>query len=378
MKYILWLLRVVVGVLFIFSGLVKANDPLGLVYKMKEFFEVLHMNFMEPYAFAFSIMMIAFEMLAGVALLLGYAFRVFSFLLLLLNMLFTFLTAYALFTDKVKECGCFGACIKISNEATFWKDVVLLLFSIILFGYRKSIMPLFGKYTGTSVMVVALFLVFGIQWWALEHLPYYDCLAYKVGNNIPEKMKVPTGPGIVTDSFVSVFIYEKDGVKKEFNEHNYPWQDSTWKFVDRKDKQVRKGNAEADIKDFVITDYDGNDQTQSILMTPGYVFLFFVKDVRDARLDNMDRIRTLIPAAEKFEIPTFVLCSSPKEDALAFQKQQSLAMIPFYQFDGTVSKTAMRSNPGLMLIHNGTIVGKWSFRDYPKSISMDNGKLNWK
>jgi len=378
MKYILWFLRIVVGILFIFSGLVKANDPLGLVYKMQEFFEVLHMGFMVPYAFVFSIVMIAFEMLAGVALLLGFAFRVFSFLLLLLNMLFTFLTAYALFTGSVKECGCFGACIKISNEATFWKDVALLAAAIILFAYRKRIHPLFGKYTGTSIMVLSLFLAFGIQWWALEHLPFYDCLAFKVGNNIPEKMKVPTGPGIVTDSFASVFIYEKDGVKKEFDQNNYPWQDSTWKFIDRKDKQVRQGNAEPEIHDFVITDYDGTDQTQNILTTPGYVFLFFVKDVRTARLDNMDRIRMLIPAAEKFEIPTYCLCSSPKEDALPFQQAQGLGMIPFFQFDGTVSKTAMRSNPGLMLIKNGTIVGKWSFRDYPKSISMDNGKLSWK
>lgn len=376
MKYILWLLRIIVGVLFIFSGLVKANDPLGLVYKMQEFFEALNMAFMIPYAFIFSIVMIAFELIAGVAVLLGYAFRVFSVLLLLLNMLFTFITAFALFTGKVKECGCFGACIKISNEATFWKDVVLLLFSVILFAYRKRVMPLFGKYLGTSIMVIALFLAFGIQVWALEHLPFYDCLAYQVGNNIPEKMKVP--PGSVPDSFASVFIYEKDGVKKEFDESNYPWQDTTWKFVDRKDKLVREGNAEPPIKDFIITDYDGNDQTQSIINYPGYVFLFFVKDAKEARTDNMDRIRALIPAAEKYDIPTYVLCSSPKENALAFQQKQGLGMVPFYQFDGTVSKTAMRSNPGLMLIKDGTIIGKWGFRDYPKSISMDNGKLNWK
>lgn len=376
MKYILWFLRIVVGVLFIFSGLVKANDPLGLVYKMQEFFEALHMAFMIPYAFIFSIVMIAFELLAGVALLLGYAFRVFSVLLLLLNMLFTFITAFALFTGTVKECGCFGACIKISNEATFWKDVVLLAFSVILFAYRKRVMPLFGKYTGTAIMVLACFFAFGIQVWALEHLPFYDCLAFKVGNNIPEKMKVP--PGSVPDSFASVFIYEKDGVKKEFNETNYPWQDTTWKFVDRKDKLVREGNAEPPIKDFIITDYDGNDLTQSIITNPGYVFLFFVKDAREARTDNMDRIRALIPAAEKYDIPTFVLCSSPKSDALAFRQQQGLGMVPFYQFDGTVSKTAMRSNPGLMLIKNGTIMGKWSYRDFPKSISMDNGKLSWK
>ena len=184
MKYILWLFRIVVGLLFIFSGLVKANDPLGLSYKMNEFFEVWGTMWAIKYSLALSVAMICFEIIAGVALLLGAAFRVFSFLLLLLTSFFTFLTAYVYLTDKIKECGCFGDCIKISNAETFWKDVILLVLVIILFIFRKRVKPIFSGYATTALVVLTVFFAFFIQWWTLEHLPFYDCLPYKVGTNI--------------------------------------------------------------------------------------------------------------------------------------------------------------------------------------------------
>src|ERR1017187_6696748 len=145
MKYVLWVLRIVVGVLFIFSGVVKANDPMGLVYKMDEFFDALNMTFMMHWSFIFSLAMIAFEIVCGVAVLLGYSFRFFATMLVLLNVFFTFITGYALFTGKVKECGCFGACIKISSEATFYKDIALLVMALVLFAYRKRITGLFNR-----------------------------------------------------------------------------------------------------------------------------------------------------------------------------------------------------------------------------------------
>ena len=139
MKYFLILLRILVGVLFIFSGLIKANDPLGLSYKMTEFFEVLHMTAFIPMALIFSICMIAFEIIAGVAVILGYAYELFSFLLLLLIALFTFLTAYALFTGNIKECGCFGDCIPLTPKTSFIKDILLLIAILILLFYQKKV-----------------------------------------------------------------------------------------------------------------------------------------------------------------------------------------------------------------------------------------------
>jgi len=374
MKYILWLFRIVVGVLFIFSGLVKANDPLGLSYKMNEFFEVWGTTWAMQYSLALSVLMIGFEIIAGVALLLGAAFRVFSFLLLLLTAFFTFLTAYVYLTDKIKECGCFGDCIKISNAETFWKDVILLVLVIILFAFRKRIKPIFSGYPTTALVVLTAFFAFFIQWWALEHLPFYDCLPYKIGTNVYQKTQIP--PGAIPDQYETIMVYEKDGVKKEFNMQNYPWQDSTWKFIDSKSKLVKKGNAEPEIKDFVISDFDQNDHTQEILTAPGYTFLLFVKDPPYARADNMDRLRNLMKEAAALNIPFYVLSSGNKEVTEAFRDKNKLYPADYMVLDATANKTALRSNPGLMILKDGIIQQKLSFRDYPKNISMANGRLN--
>jgi uncharacterized membrane protein YphA (DoxX/SURF4 family) len=376
MKYFLWLLRIVVGVLFIFSGLVKANDPLGLSYKMNEFFEVWHMTGMLPYSLALSIAMIAFEIIAGVALLLGYAFRVFSFLLLLLITFFTFLTAYVLFSGKIKECGCFGDCIKISNTETFYKDVALLVMSIILFAFRKRIKPLLSGYPGTAVIILSVFFAFGIQWWALEHLPFHDCLPFKVGNNLWEKTQLP--PGAKPAVYETRLVYQKDGVKKEFTMENYPWQDSTWVFVEQKTTMVKEATGDAAIKDFVLNDYDGNNHTEEILKAPGYQFLFFIRNVDNARKDNIDKLQHLMDEAEKLNIPSYILSSSDKTSTIAFQQKYGLIKYPVFSVDGTASKTGMRSDPGLMLLENGTVRGKWSFRDYPGTIKMNGTKLELK
>ena len=374
MKYILWLFRIIVGVLFIFSGLIKANDPLGLSYKMNEFFEVWGTTWAMKYSLALSVAMIGFEIIAGIAVLIGAAYRVFSFLLLLLTAFFTFLTAYVYLTDKIKECGCFGDCIKISNAETFWKDVVLLILVLILFVFRKKIKPVFSGYPTTAIMILTVFFAFGVQWWTLEHLPFYDCLPYKLGTNIYQKTQIP--PGAIPDQYETIMIYEKDGKQQEFTMDNYPWQDTTWKFVDSKSKLVKKGNAEPEIKDFVLNDENMNDQTQNILTAQGYTFLLFVKDPVKARTDNMDRLRHLMQKANELNIPFYVLSSGSKEATESFREKNKLFPADYLTLDGTANKTAMRANPGLMILKDGVIIEKVSFRDYPKDISMSNGNLN--
>jgi uncharacterized membrane protein YphA (DoxX/SURF4 family) len=372
MKILLWTLRIIVGCLFIFSGVVKANDPLGLSYKMNEFFEVWNMDWATSYSLALSIMMIGFEIIAGVALLLGAAFRVFSFLILLLTAFFTFLTAYVYLTGKIKECGCFGDCFKMTNAETFWKDVALLLFVVILFIFRKKIKPVFSGYPTTAILVLTAFTAFGGQWWALEHLPFHDCLPYKIGVNIKEKIVPP--PGSTPDVYESIMIYEKDGVKKEFTMENYPWEDTTWKFVDRKDKLIKKGNADPEIKDFVITDLSGNDHTAEILNEPN-VFLLFLKDPEEARTDKVATLHKLIAKGNQLNIPFYVLCSGNIEKSKTWLQKNGLNPNEILVFDLVASKSAVRSNPGLMLLQNGTILGKWSFRDYPNDVVIESGKL---
>ncbi|MCD6011096.1 MAG: DoxX family protein [Flavipsychrobacter sp.] len=375
MKYFLWLLRIILGVLFIFSGVVKANDPMGLVYKMNEFFEVLHMSFMIPYSFFFSVTMIAFEIVCGVAVIVGYAFRLFSILLLLLNIFFTFLTGYALYSGKIKECGCFGACIPLSPEATFYKDVVLTIMSFIVYVYRGRISSIFGKHTSTATFILSVVFAAGIQWWALEHLPFVDCIGYKPGNNIWEKMQ--PGPGFKPAVYESVFIYEKNGEKKEFDMNNYPWQDSTWKFVDRKDKLVKEAEGEPEIHDFVLNDSNNADQTKAILTAKGYTLFWIVREPDKAHMDNLDKLRNLVSKAAQLNVPFYALSSSNYEEANAFLFKHGIKLPPF-SVDGTASKTAMRSNPGLMLIKDGVVVKKWSYRDYPSDMALNGDVLEMK
>ncbi len=377
--YALQFIRVFVGILFIFSGLIKANDPSGLAYKMQEFFELWDMTVFSPYAFSLSIAVITFEIIAGVALLLGYGFKFFSILLLLLMLFFAYLTGYAIWyehhTGLELKCGCFGDCIPLTAMQSFLKDLLLLVLVIILLIFRKYIRPLFAFRLNISLIIAGLLAALAIQWYALRHLPFVDCLPYKTGNNIWEKMQVP--PGAQPDVYETVITYEKDGKQMEISQDAFLADSTLWNLnvTDTKSKLIKKGNATPLITDFAVTDYEGNDYTEALLKEPGYNFLFFIKDVDHASLKNMDRIQKLMARAYQGEmVGFFILSSGSPERTMAFKAKYKLVADAF-QLDGTVSKTAMRSNPGLMLIKGGTIIGKWSYSDFPKDFRMNNGVL---
>ena len=369
MKVILWILRVAIGLLFIFSGVVKANDPLGLTYKMNEFFEVWGMSFMINYSLGLSVLMIAFEITCGVAMIVGNVFRLYVTLLLLLNIFFTFLTGYALYSGKIKECGCFGDCIKISNTATFYKDVALTAGVLFLFIFRYRVFPIFNKSAVNAIIVgLAAAFAFGAQWWVLHHLPVHDCLPYKVGNNILEKMK--PAPDAKEAVFTTTFVYEKNGVKQEFTSENYPWQDESWKFVSSNSVEISPATGQPEIHDFVLTDADGEDRTEEILTTKGNVYIWFLREPETAHKDNMDVLRSLVDKAKEMKIPFYVVCSAGRDMCKTYQEAWNMEDVPFLTLDLTASKTAMRTNPGLMQLKDGIVINKWSYLDYPKSLEL--------
>lgn len=189
MKALVTLVRILVGVLFIFSGLVKANDPLGLSYKMQEFFEVWQLHGWNDTTLALSVFMNAFEIIAGFALLIGWQFRLVSWLLLLLIVFFTFLTGYTYVTGMPKNCGCFGDCLPITSQTSFLKDVLLTVLIIFLILKRKYVKPLLPVKTGVYPLILVIFASFGFQYYTLHYLPVVDCLPFKKGNNILEKEK---------------------------------------------------------------------------------------------------------------------------------------------------------------------------------------------
>ncbi|HEU4859888.1 MAG TPA: BT_3928 family protein, partial [Chitinophagaceae bacterium] len=271
MKIAINVIRIFVGVVFIFSGLVKANDPLGTAYKMEEYFEVWStdlatsnfflkdallnlFHFLNDHTLFLSVTMNAFEIIAGAALLFGWRMKLFSWLLLLLMIFFTILTGYTYKTGRPTNCGCFGDCIKITPEYSFYKDLLLSALILIILFARRHIKPLFTSRLNTGLMFLVTIFSFGLQWYALRYLPPVDCLPFKRGNSIPEKMKMPANA--VPDSIVMTFVYDKQGQKVEFTADKFPddFNDSLYKFINRYDKLVRKGkNNEPPIKGFSLT-----------------------------------------------------------------------------------------------------------------------------
>lgn len=358
MKILTQLARIVVGLLFIFSGLVKANDPLGLSYKMQEFFEIWGWAGLHGYTLASSVLMNAFEIIAGVALLLGWRIRLFTWLLLLLIVFFTFLTGYTYITGKPANCGCFGDCLPISSFTSFMKDVVLTILIAFLLWQQKHIKPLFTAKINLALMSLAVLFSFGLQWYALTYLPPVDCLPFKKGNNIPQKMQPPAGA--VPDSFAIRFIYEKDGKEFEFAPADLPEDLASYTFKSRKDKLIRAGNAIPAIKGFRLTTTSDADATQEVLISSAALVLFS-DDFSNAGFKGWAKqFEQIADVAHKKNIQVYVVTAQPQAVNQAFAGTR-LAAIPVLTADAVLIHTAARTNPCLYLLESGTVVDKQSY-----------------
>ena len=392
MKIAINIIRILVGLLFIFSGLVKANDPLGTAYKMEEYFEVWNadlatstfflknaltnlFHFLNDHTLFLSVTMNAFEIIAGAALLLGWRMKLFSWLLLLLMVFFTILTGYTYKTGRPTNCGCFGDCIKITPEYSFYKDVLLsILILVLLFG-RRHIKPLFSPGVNTSLMFLTTLFSFGLQWYALRYLPPIDCLPFKKGNSIPEKMKMPANA--VPDSIVMTFVYEKQGQKVEFTADKFPadFNDSVYKFVNRYDKLVRKGkNNQPPISGFSLTgakhaDSTGvettSDSTLVILSQPKSLLLFnnILPDHDPAWKNDLLAVYS---EAQKKGIP-FYFVTTNRDSAIAIYSQMGFQNINVLSCDFTAIRTASRAVQTLYLLNNGRVEAKWSHANFDEA-----------
>jgi len=367
MKTLLGIVRIIVGVLFIFSGLVKANDPSGLSYKMQEFFDVWGWSALNNYSLAFALLMNTFEIVAGVAVLLGWRMKLFSWLLLLLIIFFTFLTGYAvLHPDKIKTCGCFGDCLPLTPMQSFLKDLLLTLLILFIFIKRNIIRPVFSASVNAILLTITVLFCGIAQAYVLKHLPVVDCLPYKTGNNLIEKMKIPEGA--LPDSFAIRFKYKKDGKDVEFDMNNFPedFNDSTYQFVDRYQKLIRPGTAQAPITDFSLTSINGTDTTAAIFSQPDPYVMLFLKDANTAEKDWAKNVLEVSKACQQKQIPLFVVTATVD----AAQKQlQNNNNINFLKCDATVIKTAARVNPTYLVMKQATVLGKFANDDFKKAIT---------
>lgn len=372
MRIFIRTLQIIVGVLFVVSGLVKANDPLGLGYKMQEFFELWSSSlsqghfflkgiliplfeFLHQHSLFLAVAMITLEIVAGIALLTGWRKNFITGLLLTLIIFFTFLTGYAYLSGKFTNCGCFGDCLPITPLTSFVKDVVLLLMILGLVLGRKYIMPVFTSRGRSIVMAASLLISLGIQWYALNYLPLADCLPFRKGNNLSQQMKPP--PGSIPDSFAIRFIYEKEGKHFEFTPETLPADLGSYHYVDRVDKMIRKGNAEPAIKGFSLTGKSGEDSVNTVLSQPSAVLLFLL-DPGDGKWVNDFKDVTRI--SHKNQIPVYVATATA--DTVMQIMEQNKIDAQVFSCDFTIIRTAARTNPALYLLQNGTIFHKYGNR----------------
>lgn len=364
--------RILVGSLFIFSGLVKAIDPLGLAYKMQEFFEVWAadgylpglMNYFNTQALWFSILMIALEVVLGVALLIGWKKNLVLILLFLLTLFFTFLTSYVLFSGKIRACGCFGDCIPLTPIQTFTKDIILTLLIVLLIIYKKNILPIFKGMAGATVVFISLAGTTFLQFYVLKHLPVKDCLPYKKGNNILELRKMPSNA--IPDKFEYNFIYEKGGAKKEFNMNHLP--DSSWKFIDRKEILIARGSNNVPlINDFSLIDSSGVNMTEEILGQNGEYYLFFVQNLNGGANRWSAAFSELYQKAKGQKRAIYIV-TSEKQKVNHFFNMLNSYDLPVLSCDATAIKTAARANPSLFIMNGAVVVQKYSWADIDKAI----------
>ncbi len=353
MQNFLKILRWTVGLLFIFSGLIKANDPLGLSYKMQEFFDVWGIQFLNDYTLAFALIMNTLEIVAGIALLIQFPYKQTLWLLLGLIVFFSFLTGYALFSGKIKTCGCFGDCIPLTPKTSFIKDIVLLVSIVILLINHKKAKSTIHKYLGIFVLVLATTSVGYGQYYVLEHLPFIDCLPYKAGNNIVDEMKEPEGA--IKDSVSIQMEFEKDGKAYFFDANHFPENfDSTYVYKNRKEVVMSKGNGLVPaIIDFEISTVNGEDTTQALFATEiPYVLVLAGKIEADVPWEN------LVSSLHKKYKLVYVV-TSDKAGAQQFLSKENILI-----GDITMIKTAARVWPSILVMNGSTIMQKTSYIDY--------------
>ncbi len=352
-----------VALVFVFSGFVKCVDPTGTAIKMEEYFTAFGMDSLIPLSMTLALVMCGAELLIGVSLLLNLRVIWGIWGALALMVFYTPLTLWLALTDKVTDCGCFGDAIKLTNWQTFLKNVVLDLFVLILLLGRKQIRS--GLKITYQVAGIAAFAVFVavFEWYNVSHLPVIDFMPYKKGTHIPSRMIIPDGA--LQPRHKITFIYEKNGRRKRFSSENLP--DSTWIFVDRKDRLLRKGY-EPPIHDFSIITPDNQDVTTQILEYPDSVYLLVISSIEKTNTKYFEQINRIAQSAWSQGYDFYALTSSLPEEHEIFRERVK-ASYPIYMMDETTLKTMIRSNPGLLLIKEGTVLGKWHFRDLKKVLT---------
>ena len=354
--------RLLMAVTFIFSGFVKGMDPLGTQYKITDYLEALHLDWIFPSwsTLVMSILLSTCEFALGIFLLFAIRRRLVSKIALLVMSIMTLITLWIVLANPVKDCGCFGDAITLTNAETFGKNILLLAIAILLWRYPLMMPRLISKSTQWIVINYTFLYSIIMSLWSLWYLPQFDFRPYHIGANIKQGMEIPKGAK--QPKFETTFILEKNGVQKEFTLDNYP--DSTWTFIDSKTIQTEEGYVPP-IHDFSIEDRKiGTDITQNVIQDKGYTFMLISPHLETADDSNFGNIDEIYEYTNEHGYK-FICLTASNDKAIKHWQDITGAEYPFYTTDETTLKTIIRSNPGLVLLKNGTIIQKWSHNDLP-------------
>lgn len=362
-KMLLLVLRLIVGGVFVFSGFVKVIDPLGFTYKMEDYLMAMgpFFAYFSPLALLASMLLSSFEMVVGLGLILGARLKESTIGAALLMLFMVPLTLWTAIANPVTDCGCFGDAVVIDNWTTFWKNIVISALIAGIFYLLKHQRSPIGKRSQWSVIVFSFIFAVGLSVYNYNRLPIIDFRPYKVGTNILEGMQIPDDA--VQDSFSVKLVYAKDGVEQEFSMDNYPRNDSSWTFVDQVSVLVRKGY-EPPIHDFSITHEDA-DITDFVLENEGYTFLLVSYNITKANIKYADEINKIYQYANENGYGFYALTASSDEEVDEY-RNASNAEYPIAIADPTTLKTVIRSNPGLLLIKDATVMSKWPASKLPR------------
>ena len=355
MKAITLIARIIVGVLFIFSGLIKVNDPVGTAIKLEEYFEVFSTDISSfflifiPYALFLSVFLSVLEVILGLAVLIWYRSRTTVWILLLMIVFFTFLTFYSAYFNKVTDCGCFGDAIKLTPWQSFIKDIILLVLILVLFFNKDAFRPVLTKRVGNIAMGISTLIGIAVAIYAIQYLPFIDFRAYKIGTNIPVSMQA-------SEPLRYRYIMSKDGKEHTFD--SYPTDDG-YEYVSM---ELVNPEAQAKITDYNVWSNEGDFTDDSFVGNKLFVVIY---NANIASTKNIQAINALIGELGN-SVEPWALTASDEASFEAFRHEHQLAM-PYFYGDATVLKTMIRTNPGLILMQDGVVKGKWSHNAVPEA-----------
>lgn len=349
-------LRVLIGVLFIFSGFVKCVDPTGGAIKIEDYFVAWGLEGV-PFGLcmALSLVQNVAEMTVGYLLICNVFVNIASFVALLFMAFFTPLTLYIAIADPVSDCGCFGDAVKLSNWQTFYKNLLFLPISVIVFWQRERFRQMIATWRKCAIALLGIAVSVIISVKGISDEPIIDFRPYSVGTDIAKAMMIPDDAPM--PEYQTTFILRKDGVEKEFDENDYPYNDTTWVFVDSKSVVISEGYTPP-IKDFTLTDKYGESRTNEILASTEPVYLFVSPALDDVSDAHVQTLKSVIMEQQGKGRQAYILTSSPETQQHRLNERAETGF-DYLMGDETMLKTIVRSNPGLIVVQNGVIVAKY-------------------